>query len=123
MNNERYKAYPWLTAPVRGKTFRCPDDHRAAMRAFVADCHKYLIIGTSGLDDDLLNEIASVIDGSKKHLVHYVDMNGTPARERFEKAVPVFVEGANGGSLVRTSDYGFSMFLNTNEIEDFLAAD
>lgn len=117
-----YRPYPWLTAPVRGKTFSCRDDHGEAMNDFVRECHKFLIVGTSGLDDDLLTGLADAIDPKGKYLLHYVDNGGTPARERYERAIPAFIQGANAGPLVRTSTNGFSDFLHSDGLEAFLAA-
>jgi len=120
--NAVYRAYPWLTSPIRGKTLSCPEEHVKVMRSFLEDCHKFLIIGTSGLDDDLLLAMSESINSLEEHLVHYVDYGGTPARERFERAIPGFVQIGDEGT-VRTSIKGFSEFLNTDELETFLEAD
>jgi len=53
---ERMLYYPIMTAPLAGKDIRktvCPLSHMEAATEFLSDCHKFLIIGTSGLDEDL----------------------------------------------------------------------
>jgi hypothetical protein len=49
--------YPILTAPLAGKGATaavCPAGHLVTARSFLSDCDRFLIIGTSGFDDDLL---------------------------------------------------------------------
>jgi len=67
----RALAYPHLTAPLREKSFCCPEAHTQALRGFLAGCHKFLIVGTSGLDEDLLGVMAECCSDTG-HLVHYV---------------------------------------------------
>ena len=55
-----YYLYPLVTMPVAGKTItdiRSPGSFMAVAREFLSDCHKFLIIGTSGLDTDLFEVI------------------------------------------------------------------
>ena len=56
--------YPIITAPLAGKTgqeFVCPNSHVAYAREFLGDCSKFLIIGCSGLDNDLLSFLDAAI--------------------------------------------------------------
>ena len=51
------RGYPLLTAPLAGKgvsAMVCPESHLASAKEFLKDCSRFLIIGSSGRDDDLL---------------------------------------------------------------------
>jgi hypothetical protein len=55
---EREWLYPVMTLPLATKTpgdAVCPQSHLETLQAFLADCEKYLVIGTSGRDADLLH--------------------------------------------------------------------
>lgn len=120
--------YPRLTAPLLDKTLCCPEEHTEALQNFMADCHKFLIIGTSWLDRDLLDCMAETCAG-RGHVVYYVnsDVNSEGATEqtkqRFEEAIRAFVLSGPQTPLPRTSVQGFTVFLDTPELEAFLAAD
>ena len=65
--------YPALTAPLAGKgnaDLVCPRPHLDALRAFLADCQCFLVIGTSGQDEDVLGFLAEC--AQRIHVVHYV---------------------------------------------------
>ena len=54
-DNQKY--YPVLTAPLAGKGLVdavCPKNHLEAAREFLEYCTKFLVIGTSAQDEDLL---------------------------------------------------------------------
>ena len=54
---EGNRAYPIMTAPLADKGIAdmvCPTAHIEVAKDFLKQCRKFLIIGTSGLDEDLL---------------------------------------------------------------------
>lgn len=94
-DNERM-LYPILTAPLAGKGVCdavCPQNHIVAVRQFLGDCQKFLIIGTSGLDEDLLAIVDSALtDHMKYYHVHVVDVEkgADDARNRFMEGIKAF---------------------------------
>jgi len=88
--------YPIITAPLAGKDISktvCPQSHIKVASEFFEDCQKFLIIGTSGLDEDLLTIIDSVlVDTMKYYHVHIVgfEKGADEARNRFMKGIKVF---------------------------------
>ena len=68
--------FPIVTAPLAGKSLEdvvCPASHVETAREFLAGCNKFLIIGTSGLDEDLFQLLNSAIQTSYPRFVHVVD--------------------------------------------------
>jgi hypothetical protein len=88
--------YPLLTAPLAGKGVSdavCPESHIKAAQEFLRGCQKFLIIGTSGLDEDLLSLLNSTLGSSKLYYhIHIVgDGKGADeARFQFVKYVKAF---------------------------------
>ena len=65
--------YPLITAPLAGKNLGeavCPNEHLYHARQFLKDCQKFLIIGTSGLDDDLMEFLDSAVDPDLNPKIH-----------------------------------------------------
>ena len=50
----------------------CPNEHLECAREFLADCQKFLIVGTSGLDDDLMEFLDSAVDPDLNPKIHLV---------------------------------------------------
>lgn len=76
--NDR-RVYPVLTAPLAGKRLDqavCPDGHLNFARDFLADCQKFLIVGTSGLDDDLMELLQANLHPGRGVHIHIVDSGG-----------------------------------------------
>ncbi|MEX2247241.1 MAG: hypothetical protein WEC75_11190 [Dehalococcoidia bacterium] len=114
--------YPWLTAPTRGKTFRCPDTHREVARRFLRDCRKFLVVGTSGLDDDLLTELRDVTAGSEfPYLIHYVDPSSA-VEDRFSSAIPAFCHRSPATPRSNRLRVGLNRYLAMPDLENLLAA-
>lgn len=112
--------YPVITAPLAGKDHSalvCPPGHLKAFQAFLEGCRHYLVIGTSGQDDDLLsflNQSVSAVD-----LVHYVNymQNATlECQQRIEAASPVFSRAMNRLPF----PHGFRAYLGSQEFQDFV---
>jgi hypothetical protein len=117
--------YPLLTAPLRGKTFVCPEDHSEALRAFLADCHQFLVIGTSGLDEDLLEVLSECITGSAHH-VTYVGRGPTiiEVQSRFEQSVNAFKQAGRRAKFQATTfDCGFRDWTTKENVKAFLEVD
>lgn len=78
--------YPILTAPLAGKdddSFVCPESHENALKEFLSDCEKVLIIGNSGTDDDLMLFLNNELKNPKHVLV--VDKSKIAAEGVIEK--------------------------------------
>ncbi|MCH7624810.1 MAG: SIR2 family protein, partial [Chloroflexi bacterium] len=123
-HSNKQSCYPLLTAPLAGKMpsdIVAPDEHVAAAKDFLSDCQKFLIIGCSGLDDDLLSLLNEKVTGSPA--VHLVTGSGQ-AKEvanRFVAGVPSFRQALYHQSNPRTKfDEGFHFYLATESFEDFL---
>ncbi|MQA00357.1 MAG: hypothetical protein GEU80_13685 [Dehalococcoidia bacterium] len=90
--SKRRHLYPKLTAPLARKAIDdivCPPTHRAALRQAIAAAEKFLIIGASGLDDDLLALLHENVNSA--HVVHYVGGKGTEQMGmNLSRAVPQF---------------------------------
>ena len=79
--------YPLLTAPLAGKVetdMVCPQSHIDEARRFLADCKKFLIIGTSGLDEDLLGFLGGAVP-KPPALVHVVTENAKVSADVWDR--------------------------------------
>lgn len=64
-------AYPAVTAPLAGKSdddLLCPDDHISAAIDFLSQAERVLVIGTSGLDDDVARLLEKGLQDRPKEL-------------------------------------------------------
>lgn len=116
--------YPRLTAPMTDKEFVCPESHTDFLRSFLPNCHKYLVIGTSGLDNDLLDFMSKLVPDDPC-VVNYVNKNGTvtaEVRKNFETRIVGFEKASIFKFSVNYAG-GFTAFLRGQNIESFLAAD
>lgn len=109
---ERY--YPAITVPVDNKyEFNCPSEHVETLKLFLQDCKNFLIIGSSGKDQD-------VIDLLKQHTryVNFVTVvcNSTAeqTKERFKDAISQFQPAG-----WRDYDGGFSKFVHSRDLGAF----
>ncbi len=113
--------YPVLTAPLAeksGSDLVCPPMHTEALNDFLSGCRKYLVLGTSGLDNDLLAQLAA--HAAEPEIVHYVCGDGSQdARDNFERAIPRF------RSLEPTSRHDpnlrFGEYIGSVDFRNFLA--
>ena len=82
-------AYPILTAPLAGKEAKamvCPTAHIKAAEGFLRECRKFLIVGSSGRDEDLLALLDDAVPPGSHPTVQLVDEgDGEAALKRFEK--------------------------------------
>lgn len=114
--------YPVLTAPLAGKGLTdvvCPATHQSFAREFIAKCGKVLVIGTSGMDDDLLDLLNSSLNQEATKLIHFVgDAEGTDhALGLFRNGVGIFRNGP------RVSEFygGFQSYVNSPEFKGIAA--
>jgi len=114
--------YPILTAPLAGKStldFVSPESHINAAKEFLGTCKKFLIIGTSGRDEDLLSLLNTSTPPESHPYVHMVGDNGArEAFERFSDSVRAF---AATGSLSETHENGFRAYVSSQHLERFAA--
>jgi hypothetical protein len=97
INGQPHWMYPLITAPLSNKTeldLVCPQEQLDCLASFLTDCQRYLFIGTSGFDADILSFMADhmpdssvaefVFGGNEnKHRIAHND-----ARDRIIKALP-----------------------------------
>ena len=98
---QNVRLFPAITAPVAGKArddVLCPDGHKKSLYRFLSSCHKILIIGCSGLDEDLLDLLRTGLGSQGWAAVQIADPQAKTAWNEFRK-VP---------SLGLASKYGFS---------------
>lgn len=115
-----------LTAPLAGKSPRDVVAPKAVvnhMATFVRQCRRFLIVGSSGLDDDLLellNEWAT--DVEMLHVVGGRPQEGNlaawseSALEKYQQGVEAFSTAAS----VTPFPGGFVEYLNSNTIQELL---
>ncbi len=117
-----HRYYPILTAPLAGKYLNdavCPESHISAAREFLDDCKKFLIIGTSGLDEDLLALLDSAVHTKSPPLVQVVGKGGAKnTLSRFRQNVRAF------GSIESIPpqaefDEGFQIYLHHQQFRTF----
>ncbi len=114
---ETYWLYPALTAPLAGKGTEavvCPAPHVDCLTRFLRDCTKFLVIGTSGLDQDVFDLLKSVRECTHLEFVGKGSLNEVVAR--FRENVPPFAIVAD------THAEGFRKFIESGGLERFAKA-
>lgn len=108
--------YPAITVPVDGKyDLNCPPEILSKAKEFLADCNNYLIIGTSGRDQDLLDLLKDNAKGGKILIVGREEDHTIKARENFMQHIPQFT---NFDKYFHKR--GFSQFIDDGKLESFL---
>ena len=114
--------YPVLTAPLAGKGLTdavCPPDHIRFTAQFLATCSKILVIGTSGLDVDLLTLLEDSIPSGTARLIHFVGYDATltsDALTRFKRQVT----GFRNNPLLTAYDGGFQKYVGGPDYRRFV---
>lgn len=123
---DEHKLYPILTAPLAGKGLIdvvCPESHVTAAKQFMNACGEFLIIGTSGLDEDLLALLDSAVMPNSRPIVHIVDKDGAEkTRVRFEEGVRAFRKTRQNPSE-STFNEGFRNYLSSQQLRVFLESE
>lgn len=118
-NGAKHWAYPAITAPVAEKgRFVCPAEHTAALEAFVPECHKYLFIGTSGLDEDVFSLLARHMPANSYAGHVGWDSSAKPAAQAIEAACPAL---SADFTCHRVSHDGFASYVRDDDFAEFLA--
>lgn len=115
--------YPVITTPMSDKSLGevvCPTSHIAAAKDFLKECKKFLIVGTSGLDGDLMELMRDSIPGDAVLSVQFVgvdrkEIDGT--LRNFLTGVPAF---AGETSTCETYHDGFRSYLGSSGFITFL---
>lgn len=114
---ERTPLYPAITVPVDGKyEINCPPSHVQKAEEFLSDCHNYLIIGTSGKDQDLLDMLKANVKSGRVMIVGTSEESTNKIRENFMLAIPQFQSSIGTFYHAR----GFSEFVDSGELDKFL---
>ena len=116
-----YPMYPVLTAPLAGKSPEevvCPHDHVDALRSFLQDCRKFLVLGCSGLDEDLLQILGNCINESRVlHVVAETEDAVRASADRFQGCSRAF----QFGSPVVAFGGGFRGYVGSDAIREFMS--
>ena len=113
--------YPALAIPTGEYKFICPDAQVKKLREFLPTCGNVLVIGCSARDERLLHFLDSHLHAVRN--VVLVDSGVRPTvelKERFLERVPV-LNLAKQFNL-KTYDGGFSEFLRSGGLENFIDA-
>lgn len=109
--------YPAITVPVDGKyQINCPNSILEKTKNFLAGCSNYLIVGTSGQDQDLLDILKNHARGGKVLIVGRDEESTNKTRKRFISSVPQFGNNNN----IYFHERGFSEFIKSYELDEFL---
>ena len=132
LDNQRL--YPAVTAPVTGgKKPVCPKAHVDFAQDFISGCKKFLIIGTSGYDEDVIKLLGSSMGRSaifpRVHFVSYAekDDEGTWKpweRAKAEGAWTRFSEKVTGFQSAQLGIFydGFRTYVSSDAFRTFAAA-
>jgi len=116
--------YPLVTAPLTGKKLvdgDCPGSLRDTAEEFLGDCHKFLIVGTSGLDGDLFELInRGIRDNFPDPMVHVVGVEPVEAFDQFAREIVEFRNRIDPD--VSKFNNGFVEYVCSNDFDQFLSA-
>lgn len=117
--------YPVLTAPLAGKGLTdivAPDAHVASATSSLKSCHKFHIVGTSGMDDDLLGLLDSTLHPTAVSFVRVVGKGESAtgdAYSRFQRGVRSIGVGVPP-PFHELYPYGFNDYVASLEFRSFL---
>ena len=117
----RNLVYPVLTAPLASKGIAdavCPADHILFAESFLSSCHKFLVIGSSGWDEDLLGLLERSFPSGRVRFIQFIGQDTLPTKEallRFAAIVPDF----SFSELVTQFHDGFLNFMSGSSLRDF----
>lgn len=119
------RVYPILTAPLAGKGTAevvCPVSHFAKAHEFLRDCSRFLIIGSSGLDTDLLDllKVSVRVNFPQIQFVCGSESRGQEVRERFESHIPIFKRLTSPEGRAPAFDGGFESYVASDALVNFL---
>ena len=118
------RVYPVLTAPLAGKgaiDAVCPAGHLATAREFLSDCNRFLIIGASMLDNDLLDLLNGSINVAAGwvQIVSGNEAQGKKVWERFRSGGGLFGKVFSPGAQVAFAG-GFQRYGESGGLIEFL---
>lgn len=126
---ERRLYYPIMTAPLAGKDINktvCPQSHIEAATEFLKDCFKFLIIGTSGLDEDLKDFLQTSVNHTRNPdpEVVIVDYDSPSKPNATDNVARQFGESIFADVYIlkeiKLYNKGFRKFLASQEFQQFI---
>ena len=119
------RAYPVLTAPLAGKGVTaavCPNAHLETAREFLSDCRRFLIIGASGIDTDLLDLLQQSVKVSSPwaQVVSGSEGQGKEVLRRFASKGLLGAVMSLDGQLAFNG--GFERYVSSGTLLNFLRA-
>jgi len=126
---ERRLYYPIMTAPLAGKDINktvCPQSHIEAATEFLKDCFKFMIIGTSGLDEDLKEFLQTSVNHTRNpdHKVVVVDYDTSSRPNATDNVARQFGESIFTDIYtlkeIKLYNKGFREFLASQEFQQFI---
>ncbi len=113
--------YPAIAVPVEGKgEFVCPKEHLQAVSTFLMSCTNFLVIGFSGSDQYVLDQLKLVSDVDTLMIINE---DKKPAQEVFEKLIRTnhkFFRRRRHKNRNPLYTDGFKNFVRNYELERFL---
>lgn len=121
---KQHALYPLITAPLANKTindFVCPLMQREAAQEYLSDCDHFLIVGSSGLDTDLLEFLGGAIN-HRPQKVHIVGRDEVAdVTKRYIEGINLFYElHLTNPKNIISSDRGFRSYLQEGLIDNLL---
>ncbi len=109
--------YPAITVPVDGKDSNCPKTHLQTAERFLKTCKNYLVIGTSGKDQDLMSLLEKNSPEAESFLVVGNTQKGaTDTHTNFTLSVPQFKKN----SQIYAEKDGLTSFTYDGTMYEFL---
>jgi hypothetical protein len=114
--------YPVLTAPLVAKgadAYSCPPSHIDLAEEFLKDCKKFLIIGTSGRDEDVHQLLNRTVPNGRFQWLAFVGREDVvQAFTDFQTGAPAFELSQHIGNNPTYSD-GFRSYAYSDELDEF----
>ena len=111
--------YPQLVVPTdRPKNFVCPEDQVDQARTFIQNCRRFLLIGFSGHDEDVVDLLQNV--PSQSHLTIVSKGDARTIFYRISSRVPSL---QSKGVVSSFHEDGFSKFVGSKTFEQFVAGE
>lgn len=108
--DDLFPLYPVIAVPVEGKyKYYCPEQHYLYAKQFLQQCFNYLIIGTKGLDHDLIELLRENANCRKLMIVGRNGKEKTEIIARFRGAFKTNMDPLPQNYF---SQFGFSDFIS-----------
>lgn len=116
--------YPIVTAPLAGKdqsALVCPPDHVIAAQEFLKTCHRILVVGTKGIDDDITSLLARSLPDSGLFQIAVVSLNEAQQTwKNFQTRIPQSRHITTNSQFFSHYDGGLASYVTGSKFDAFL---